>query len=244
MKKLAALSVIALTLASSCGKKNKGDTPYTTDPTVPLVDLDTSPTTPPPHTDPGHPGHPTTPPDTPTRYCNKGVNDKEYPEGVHTSSGSQNGYDFGVGGGCLRLPIREVWAKLLNQKLMVWVDVDESTYLQYSPPEHVSFFFTVNYVVHQIITVDWDMDWYHTVKAGSKDAPVKILVNYKKVKGTSHISYWEGSIILDRVNDHVTSFAMKNQITADQTNAKDAEDAIKDVYGKMQTGAPDWDKLH
>ncbi|MGZ3706818.1 MAG: hypothetical protein ACXVA8_12380, partial [Bdellovibrionota bacterium] len=91
---------------------------------------------------------------------------------------------------------------------------------------------------HKIITVDWDMDWYYSVKAGSLDDPQKILINYKKVKGTSHISYWEGSIILDRVNDHVTSFAMLNQIEADQNTAKDAEDAVKDVYRKLHDGNP------
>jgi hypothetical protein len=252
MQKNLALTLALLVLAS-CGKK-KDDSPYTKDPTVPLVDLDTDPPTPlvpaPPHAplppDPHHP-HPAPPPlppqDHPTKYCNKAPSDPDYRDGVGASPGSRDGYDFGLGGGCMHRPIREVWAAALNQQLMQWVDVDDSRSLSYTPPAGVAFFFSVNYAVHRFITVDWDMDWYHTVKAGTKAEPVKLLINYKKVRGTSHISYWEGTIILDRVNDHVTSFAMLNQINADQTSPQDAADAVKDVYGKLRNGAPDWSRL-
>jgi hypothetical protein len=46
--------------------------------------------------------------------------------------------------------------------------------------------------------------------------------------------------VLDRVNANATSFAMLNQINANQASAQEAEEAVKDVYGKLHTGLPDW----
>lgn len=251
MLKHGVVLALALLVFSSCGKKVK-DTPYTGDPTVPLLPIDdTKPSTPDPQPqpqpaqpDPHHPVQPTPPApphDTPTKSCDKTGGD--YSEGIAPQPGQFEGHDYGFGGGCIRRPILEVWATSLNQALMQWVDVDDSRALEYAPPAGVAFFFSVNYAVHKFITVDWDMDWFHTVKAGTKQAPEKILINYQKVRGTSHIQFWRGTILLTRVNDHVTSFTMGNQISADQTSAQDAADAVKDVYGKLQTGAPDWSHL-
>jgi hypothetical protein len=268
-----ALGVVVL---AACGKKSKQETPYTGDPSQPLVNIGNTDITPDPATpvDPTptpvptpfpvpapKPGHhpkpaptphpapvpvpvpaptPAPSPDRQTISCNKRANGSSYSEGSNTKQGSRDGYDWGSGGGCLHRSIREALAVSLNRPLMVWNEVDDSTFLQYAPPDHVNYFFSVMYNVHKIITVSWNMDWYYSIKEGDLTNPQKILINYKKTKGTSHIAYWEGSIILDRVNDAISSMTMLNQITADQNNAQDAEDAVKDVYGKLQTGAPDW----
>lgn len=237
-----ALGVFAL---AACGKKSKQETPYTGDPSQPLVnigntDLTSDPAPPVLRPKPAPSPIPAPVPDHETVSCNQKANGSQYSEGSNTTHGSRDGYDWGSGGGCIHRPIREVLAVSLNRPLMVWNEVDDSTFLQYSPPDHVNYFFSVTYNVHRIITVSWNMDWYYTIKAGDLANPQKILINYKKTKGTSHISYWEGSIVLDHVNDSVTSLTMLNQINADQTSAQDAEDAVKDVYGKLRTGAPDW----
>lgn len=228
--KPAAWLLLAL-LCVGCGKKI--DTPYTGDPSEAVVPIDTG-------TDADD--TPATPGERPTRYCARG-SDGAFGDGVRLEKGNAGGFLFGRGGRCIHRPIRDVWATALNQPLMVWVDVSESSYEQGAAPPKTTLFFNVHYIVHNFITVKWDMNWFHTVQVGSVQAPEKILINYKKVSGTSHISYWEGSIILERVNDEITSFAMANQISASRTSEDDAEGAVRDVYGKLHDGAADFTKL-
>lgn len=229
MKQFSMIAALLVTLAlPACGKNEV--TPFGASPDKPLIDIDTGPS----KRDPGG--------DRATNFCQKDANGN-YPEGVNLSKGSTDDYQWGRGGGCLHRNIKDVWAASLNQPLMVWDGVDESTADLMPSPANVSRYYLVHYKVKNFITVRWDMDWYHSVQLGSAAEPERILVNYKKVNGTSHISYWEGNFILEKVNEEVTSFAMANQINASRNTEEDAEGAVRDVYNKLRTGAPARDQL-
>jgi hypothetical protein len=101
----------------------------------------------------------------------------------------------------------------------------------------------VNYVVHALLTVDWTMEWYHSVSSGSVADPHKVLINYKKVRGTKYIHYWEGSIWIDQVEPGVTAVAIRNQVNANGQGLDEVEITVREVIEKLRTGAPNWGPL-
>ena len=221
--------IIALSV-TSCGKlSNAGeeDTPFLGNAVDPLVRIPMPP-------DQGG----QSPQETP--YCVKN-SDGTYHDDVTVEMGSTSEYVWSQGGSCIFRPIREVWAVMHNQSLMVWKGISSSTFsLRKDPPSGVLYFYEVKYHVDDIINVDWTMNWYHSVKSGTKEVPTQILINYKKVKGTKFISLWEGSILLQAITPTVTAFTMRDQINASRTKPKDSADGLRDVHEKLKTGDPNW----
>ncbi len=147
--------------------------------------------------------------------------------GGSTSDGANGRYFYGEGGGCINRPIREVWATSMNQGLMVWTEKGNSgSYTMAPPPAGVERFFDVEYTHSETaITVKWNMTWFHSVLAGTPQKPERILINYRRYKGTKYIKYWEGSIILTRLTDTVTAIWIRNQINATRVNEVNAKAA-------------------
>jgi len=178
-----------------------------------------------------------------TQYCSPNENG-QFSDGLQISKGSQDDFVWAEGGACVFRPIREVWAVSHNQPVMVWEGVDSSNATERADrPDGVSHFYEVYYFVDRIIDVNWTMNWYHSVRQGSFDAPSQVLINYKKIKGTRFIPYWEGSIILHQVTPDITSISMRNQIRASQTDEDDAASAISDVIQKLRTAPPNFGPL-
>jgi hypothetical protein len=159
--------------------------------------------------------------------------------------GQENGHDFGLGGGCVARPLREVWAVMLNWPLMQWKGVDDSqAQAMANPPTDVELYYKVHYHVERFfVNVEWWMDWYHVVKRGTVENPEKILINFQKVDGTDHIQYWVGSVFLEKISDEVTSFGIHVDVNADQQGPEDQGKTVQEVYDKLKKGEPDWDSL-
>lgn len=211
----------------ACGKLVSGDeeTPLLGNPVDPLVQI---------------PGK-----ESPAanQYCLQNP-DGSYSDAVKIEMGSENNYVWAQGGACVFRSIRETWAVLHNQPLMVWDGVTSSSYkLRNDLPEGVAYFYEVKYHVDEIIDVDWMMNWYHTLKLGTKETPQELLINYKKVKGTKFISYWEGTVMLFEVTPSITAVIMRDQIKASRTEPQDSANAVRDVIQKLRTGAPNWGPL-
>lgn len=215
---------LALTL-SGCGKDVL--TPFGGVPDQPLVD--------------GASGRQQSPDgDFPTDYCKKNA-DGQYPDAMYKLDGDgRSDLLRAVGGGCINRNIKDVWATALNQPLMVWNEVDESSAVRQPAPEGVTHFYETSYAVFKFITVRWKMKWFYSLQEGTLERPERVLVNYTKTEGTSFIKTWRGNFLLERVNDNVTAFYMANEIEARQNDLNDTKNAINDVYGKLRTGAPDF----
>ena len=179
-----------------------------------------------------------------SRFCSPDAAGK-YSEAVTVEKGEEgDSYIWGQGGTCVMRPLREVWAVSQNQPLMVWSKVSSSDYKVRSDlPSGISFFYEVNYVVHNLLTVDWTMEWYHSIKQGTEKAPQQILINYKKVNGTTYIRYWEGSIWLDQIQPNVTAVTIRNQVNASQQGLDEVEITVREVLQKFREGDPNWGPL-
>jgi len=211
--------VVCLTsTVSSCGRSPR--TPYNGDPAVPLFELNTA------------------------DYC-KPQQSKDYSEDLISISGEKpdGSYGFAQGGGCIKRSILDAWGVLHNQDLMKWDGVTKMSFKKGEPPKKTTHFYEVRYVVSDILTVRWTMQWYHTVGFGTREAPQLLWVNYKRVAGDPNVDYWEGTIYLQEVEPGVTAFAMRDQIHRD-LDPRDPNDSLEnsskgsvsDVFGKVKTG--------
>lgn len=200
-----------LVLVAACGNARR--TPYTGDPSLPLYQVN------------------------PTEYCVQQA-DGTYKEKLVTDHGEADAFSWGQGGGCILRPIETAWGVLHNQPVMKWESVTTSTFKMGKPPLKTSHFYEVYYVVVDIQTVKWTMQWYHTLLEGTKQDPKKLIVNYKRVAGTEYIPYWQGTIMLQEIEPGVTAFAMRNEIKAERTTSQDAADTVSDVYHKVRRRQP------
>ena len=128
---------------------------------------------------------------------------------------------------------------------MQWVDVDDSdAHEQPDLPAGTALYYRVHYHVHKFIfNVDWWMAFFHTLKRGTIQYPEKVLINYQKTDGTSHIQYWVGTIVLEKVTDEITSYAIHTNVNADQRGPEDQGRTVSQVHAKLKTGDPEWDSL-
>jgi len=186
---------------------------------------------------PGDPSYPLFLMD-PREYCKQAEDGSFDGETVTIDSGEEDKYVWSQGGGCIKRPILDVWGATHNFDLMLWDGVDSYKLLVGEPPEKVSHFYEAYYVVNDFITVTWTMQWYHSVGFGTKADPEFLIINYKRVAGTQYIPYWEGSILLEKIEPGVTAIAVRNQIDAAQTGVEDSISAIEDIVYKLRTGVP------
>ena len=156
-----------------------------------------------------------------------------------THSGEKQKYSWGEGGGCLHRNIREAWGVLHNQPVIVWGGVDHSEFKTLPNGDaRVTHRYEVTYQVHDFITVEWIMEWIHTMIDGTVKDPKHLIVHYQRTRGSGHVPYWEGSIELQKMTEEVTAVSIVDQIRADQTGAKDSEGSVKDLIDKMLHAQP------
>jgi hypothetical protein len=229
--------IFALSLATACGNIH---TPLTDDTKKPIVDVPINPLPDPgqnpdpdpdPTPDPGVPLQPR--PENPTRYCSRNRRGEFDTTLELQGGGSKKPYYWAEGGGCVLKPIDQAWKLSQDQDRTAWADVDGHVIVDFKVIDNEKIW-TTNYWVNSIIgKVEWNIDWHHSIMAGTEADPQTVLINYKKVWGTIHIQYWEGSIVLERVTDNVTSFTMRNQIRADRTHQAEAEGAVRDFFHRV-----------
>ena len=265
--RLISTSLVIISLAG-CGVEKKTNSPLAADPAKPILDLgqgdlppvvkDPEPSLPPTPTTPSTPSTPQNPrrpaPPSPpapkkppvhaTRECAPHA-DGSFAADFQVKYGNGSSM-WGQGGGCISRPIREVWATALNHALLMWDGVGKTSWNRLAPQGSLTHTYDVYYAVKRmgIVVAAWHMMWYYSVSKGNLNDPQQILINYHRSSGTTHIPYWEGTIVLEKVTDGVTGFVMRNQINADATKPADAGSAVSDVFKKLSTGAPDWSQLN
>ena len=173
----------------------------------------------------------------PADYCKAdGIGGATGPLSV--DRGPEGDHFFGQGGGCVARPIAQAWGVTFNLEAMKWGGVTEFSFKMGTPPPHVSHFLEIYYVVKDVVTVKWAMQWYHSVGIGEKSNPKLIWINYKRVSGTTYIPYWEGTMALQEIAPGITGFAMRNQISAANTGASEAGGSVEDVYNALVNATP------
>ena len=154
-----------------------------------------------------------------------------------TIRGKNEDVNWARGGGCILLPIRELWGKLHNKEVFYWPETDSGDYT-FAPIANTnpkaSHRYETSYGASAGTT--WKMHWIHSIKAGTIEKPKQILLSYGKVLGTTHIPIWRGNVLLTYVAEDITSFKAIDQIQGDfwaKLGPEDAEGTVIHFFNHL-----------
>jgi hypothetical protein len=91
--------------------------------------------------------------------------------------------------------------------------------------------FRVHNVVHDIITLEFDVDW----RLGLNEAasPRVALGRYQKTNGTTFITLLAGSVQARQIEANVTELELVRRIKSSGSGAVDAEQYLRDYYASL-----------
>lgn len=228
--KILVVAGLSLAILAGCGKSDI-ETAWNGSKSDPLLDSN-------PSQDPSNPGTPGDP-ILRTAYCVPDANGpygdhirySDLVQGSHGHDGAAN-FDWGQAGGCVNRSFDETWLALQNHNQLIFKDVTSTTFTTMETPEGFAHYYQAKYMVKNsfpLPSVDFTVDWFHSLRNGTFEQPKQVVIRYKKVRGTKYIGYWEGSITLDYIRPGVTSVTVRNQINATRQNDQDAENTARDL---------------
>lgn len=154
-----------------------------------------------------------------------------YPENLSVES-ANGAFLRAIGRGYIRAPLARVYEALQDPD----VTTDRRQVASYTStagtePEYPSSYVVSN-VVHNIITVNFDVAWRLGPYAGSAESPTAYAAAYQKIRGTDYIEMMRGSILVKHVEQGVTEIQMVRHIKAMQSTS-DLEQYLLDVFDNI-----------
>lgn len=141
---------------------------------------------------------------------------------------------YALGGGCVTKSVADTWQAALANGFFHWNESNLDNVTEINHPGATRAFAARHSAGPPVLKVRWTMNWYHILKAGPLATPEQVLIQYAKVKGSSHIRFWEGVIELTALTDNVTSVILRNEIQASQTDVDKAVGAVRDLLAKLR----------
>lgn len=154
------------------------------------------------------------------------------PETFNQLSGELDNLKWACGRGWIAADIGTVWEGLREPQVMVnnrdvaeyTVTVDEDPAFDYG--------WTLHNVVHDVITVEFDVQWDQGVVEGSLDAPEQVSARFSKTDGTPFIELMEGHIWLTATDDY-TLVEEYQQMKAAQDPAEQIAQFEQDIFAEL-----------
>lgn len=151
--------------------------------------------------------------------------------------------DQAMGRGYLKFPLLTVWDKLKDPNVVhlclggTVVDcVDEYHPLPGLETADFPVSFRIDYVVHDIITVEWWHTWREGPLEGTVDAPLAVGARYQKTWGLENIRVQTGSFVLRPVGatGQCTSIEMVAWLDGDRSNENTVAGTVSNAYNSLQ----------
>ena len=153
-----------------------------------------------------------------------------YPETIRWVGSSTEAYEWVHAKAFVHAPIARTWQALQQTD----VDVDRRAVSEWSMTPDVEEGFDVSYkihnIVHEFLTVEFDITWRHGVIDGSRDEPEVVAIRFQKTWGTTFIEILRGSIVLRRVDDNTTSLEMIEHINAAMSGEDKISNYVRDLH--------------
>lgn len=154
-----------------------------------------------------------------------------YPETIVYAKGETDNYSWAHGRGYIHASIGRTWEAFRD----IEVIVDDPSVDSWSTTENVEegydFSYRIRNVVHDVITVEFDITWRQSAVGGSVQDPDTVGIAYQKTWGTEFIEMLRGSIVLRPVTDDVTEVDMVEHLDGYGRDANTVVDYFDDVYG-------------
>ena len=128
-------------------------------------------------------------------------------------------------------PVLEAIAALLDHNTTKSGRVDGMDVIELDDPRYLA-----RHEVHfsikpfPFVEVEWTEDWAYTLLEGTPSDPVRALISYEKIKGTSHIEHLCGSILVQKRGPRESDIFIYEEAKA---TGRSAEDTVKGLKGTL-----------
>lgn len=139
--------------------------------------------------------------------------------------------------GYIQAPVSTVWAALSTPEVVVDRRVVGEWTVQEDDPARYDVGFLLHYVVFDVVTVEFDLQWDQAVVEGSAAAPTQVAARMEKVDGTVFISLMECSVLLVEVAEGVTEVQLVYQLESATGEIEPAEAYITDLFESLKAVA-------
>lgn len=160
-----------------------------------------------------------------------------FPEEVEVVSGGDDALWWAHARGYVDAPAAEVWRHLRDPEVDVdRREVDEWEVTADTVPRFDDSY-TIHCVVHDVLTVEYDLTWVHELQEGTEDAPRRVVAQWSKTDGTAFIELLEGTVVLEPEDDGTTRLEyvehMKAALRDDATIAR----YLSDLHASLVAAA-------
>lgn len=140
--------------------------------------------------------------------------DVAYPETLEIVSGGDAELWWAHARGYVHADAEDVWAAARIPEVVVdRREVDEWT-VDHDTVRGFDDSFTLHDVVHDILTVEFDLAWVHELQAGTASAPELVVAQWQKNDGTTFIDLLQGSLVIEPVEPGVASVEIIEELKA------------------------------
>jgi hypothetical protein len=96
------------------------------------------------------------------------------------------------------------------------------------------FSFLVHYIVHNVLTVEWDDQWRYGVIEGSIDAPTLGMIKHQKTQGSDFIHLSEGTVqVLATDDPNVAELSFVEHLDAVSASVADVMKGVQHNYDAL-----------
>lgn len=160
--------------------------------------------------------------------------DDPTPEILSFVPGNGKGYAWGHARAFLHAPIAKACAALRTTDVCRDPKLREFTV----SPGHDSGSatrFTIHYVVHRVLTIEFDVTWQIGVVAGTDNAPVACAARFSKTAGTSFIRLMDGSVLLRARDAATTEVELVEHLDATRSGSDSIKSYFSDFFSLLRT---------
>ena len=139
--------------------------------------------------------------------------------------------------GYLHANMADAWKSLRDPNVFVDVDVVAEYSVQEETPEF-DYAWLVHYVVDDIVTVEFDMRWYHGTVVGSRSDPEHVVAKWQKVAGTEFIMVNQGSIEffeVDKADSDVVEVQIIQHLSAARDQEENSINYVEGLYSRWKS---------
>jgi hypothetical protein len=153
-----------------------------------------------------------------------------------------SGIDWAAGRAVVKLPIRTLYAKLLDHRNVK--DMKKTTLSTtvlerpgYLELHHVNVVVSLRALFVKM-KIAWTEEWGYRLVEGTWEAPRKIVVSYQKIGGTRYIKHQCGSYVLQAHDDASTDLSFYEEVKADRRSAEDTRNMHAGILRGLREQKP------
>ncbi len=138
------------------------------------------------------------------------------------------------GRGYVLVPPAQMWlAAKAPQVMMARCSTDSQAVTPNNDPAY-EFSFLVHYIVHNVLTIEWNDQWRYGTVEGTPEAPTIAMMRHQKTDGSDFIALSEGTVQVSATDDpNVTELAFVERLDASGGGDSDVIKGVQNNYNAM-----------